>query len=177
MTELFPLKLLSATYNWNSLMITEHWFRQWLSIVRPSSASLHCFTKGQWVHHTARWGHILARPWHMMFLFCLLYRDDVIKWKHFPRYWPFVMGTRRAMTSSCVSVDTWCDAKHYGLSSLNPVTYLCISELDLRWFISWLGACLSPSHELKRAWCNVKLTYIKFSPEICISRCRQQGCW
>ena len=26
---------------------------------------------------------------------CLLAYDDVIKWKHFPRYWPFVRGIHR----------------------------------------------------------------------------------
>ena len=27
--------------------------------------------------------------------------DDVIKWKHFPRYWPFVRGIHRVAMSSC----------------------------------------------------------------------------
>ena len=27
--------------------------------------------------------------------FCVGIHDDVIKWKHFPRYWPFVRGIRR----------------------------------------------------------------------------------
>ena len=26
--------------------------------------------------------------------------DDVIKWKHFPRYWPFVRGIRRSPVNS-----------------------------------------------------------------------------
>ena len=26
--------------------------------------------------------------------------DDVIKWKHFPRYWPFVRGIRRSRVNS-----------------------------------------------------------------------------
>ena len=26
---------------------------------------------------------------------CLSWHDDVIKWKHFPRYWPFVWGIHR----------------------------------------------------------------------------------
>ena len=26
--------------------------------------------------------------------------DDVIKWKHFPRYWPFVRGIRRSLVNS-----------------------------------------------------------------------------
>ena len=28
------------------------------------------------------------------------YHDDVIKWKHFPRYWPFVRGIRRSPANS-----------------------------------------------------------------------------
>ena len=28
------------------------------------------------------------------------YHDDVIKWKHSPRYWPFVMGNHRLMADS-----------------------------------------------------------------------------
>ena len=28
------------------------------------------------------------------------YHDDVIKWKHFPRYWPFVRGTHRSLLNS-----------------------------------------------------------------------------
>ena len=28
----------------------------------------------------------------LLWLFCCGYHDDVIKWKHYPRYWPFVRG-------------------------------------------------------------------------------------
>ena len=28
------------------------------------------------------------------------FHDDVIKWKHFPRYWPFVRGIRRSPVSA-----------------------------------------------------------------------------
>ena len=36
----------------------------------------------------------LGKCWHKD---CLVaeWHDDVIKWKHFPRYWPFVRGTHR----------------------------------------------------------------------------------
>ena len=30
----------------------------------------------------------------------LLGHDDVIKWKHFPRYWPFVWGLHRTPVNS-----------------------------------------------------------------------------
>ena len=35
-------------------------------------------------------------------LMCMEFRfhDDVIKWKHFPRYWPFVRGIRRTPVNS-----------------------------------------------------------------------------
>ena len=29
-----------------------------------------------------------------------VYHDDVIKWKHFPRYWPFVRGIHRSPVNS-----------------------------------------------------------------------------
>ena len=36
-------------------------------------------------------------PWEYKFMFC---HDDVIKWKHFPRYWPFVRGIHRSPVNS-----------------------------------------------------------------------------
>ena len=35
---------------------------------------------------------VYVAPWH--------YNDDVIKWKHFPRYWPFVRGIHRSPVDS-----------------------------------------------------------------------------
>ena len=29
-----------------------------------------------------------------------LHHDDIIKWKHFPRYWPFVRGIHRSLVNS-----------------------------------------------------------------------------
>ena len=31
---------------------------------------------------------------------CFVTHDDVIKWKHFPRYWPFVRGIHRSLVNS-----------------------------------------------------------------------------
>ena len=36
--------------------------------------------------------------------------DDVIKWKHFPRYWPFVFPAQRPVTRS---FDIFCDLRPY----------------------------------------------------------------
>ena len=49
-----------------------------------------------------RWGH-----------------DDVIKWKHFPRYWPFVRGIHRSPVDSGHK-DQWCGRL--------GVFYLCLNK-------------------------------------------------
>ena len=38
--------------------------------------------------------HVLGRKC------CILIHDDVMKWKHFPRYWPFVCGIHRSSVNS-----------------------------------------------------------------------------
>ena len=55
--------------------------------------------------------------------------DDVIKWKHFPRYWPFVRGIHRSPVSSphkglwrgalilsliCVWINSWVNNREAG---------------------------------------------------------------
>ena len=75
---------------------------------------------------------------------CQLQHDDVIKWKHFPRYWPFVRGIhrspvnsphkgqwRRALTFSltCAWINSWvnnhesgdlrCHRIHYDVTVMN----------------------------------------------------------
>ena len=38
--------------------------------------------------------------WNAWAVWTLLHHDDVIKWKHFPRYWPFVRGIHRSPVNS-----------------------------------------------------------------------------
>ena len=47
---------------------------------------------------SADWGQIystLFYPKDSKYEWKIGYRDDVIKWNNFPRYWPFVRGIRR----------------------------------------------------------------------------------
>ena len=39
-----------------------------------------------------------------------VHRDDVIRWKHFPRYWPFVWGIRRSTVNlkQASDAELWC---------------------------------------------------------------------
>ena len=60
---------------------------------------------------------------------CQQYHDDVIKWKHFPRYWPFVWGSHRSPVNSphkgqwrgalmfsliCVWINGWVNNREAG---------------------------------------------------------------
>ena len=72
------------------------------------------------------------------------FHDDVIKWKHFPRYWPFVRGIHRSPVNSphkgqwrgalmfsliCVWINNWVNNRetgdlrrcraHYGVTVMN----------------------------------------------------------
>ena len=42
------------------------------------------------------------------------YHDDVIKWKHYPRYWPFVWGIHRSPVNS-PHKGQWCGALMFSL--------------------------------------------------------------
>ena len=46
--------------------------------------------------------------------FCLLSHDDVTKWKHFPRYWPFVRGIHQSPVNS-PHKGQWCGALMFTL--------------------------------------------------------------
>ena len=53
--------------------------------------------------------HLSSNAW--MLLQMCLYHDDVIKWKHFPRYWPFVRGIHRSPVNSPhegSDAELWC---------------------------------------------------------------------
>ena len=58
------------------------------------------------IHLTGYWRmklliHALKHPWMLRHEWVMLQmHDDVIKWKYFPRYWPFVRGIHRSPLNS-----------------------------------------------------------------------------
>ena len=46
------------------------------------------------------WSVSLCKAVWFWFVYFLVWHDDVIKWKHFPRYWPFVRGISRSPVNS-----------------------------------------------------------------------------
>ena len=75
--------------------ISQHWSRKWLTSNRPikywrRSMTSYDVSMPQWVN-------TLVKPSRVNLLTA---HDDVIKWKHFPRYWPFVRGIHRSPVNS-----------------------------------------------------------------------------
>ena len=94
----------------------------------------------------------------------MLFHDDVIKWKHFPRYWPFVRGIHRSPMNSpqkgqghgamvfsliCAQLNGWVNTREAGnvrcyrthcdviLMLIVLQTYLCQTEgpsRHVRWW-------------------------------------------
>ena len=81
--------------------------------------------------------------------------DDVIKWKHFPRYWPFVRGIHWSLVSSpnkgqwcgalmfsliCTWTNSWVNNRHAGdlrhHCSHYDITVMQI-DAELRVFVIW----------------------------------------
>ena len=76
------------------------------------------------------WFETLSRP--------LRRQDDVIKWKHFPRYWPFVRGIHWSPVNSphkgqwrgalmfsliCVWINSWINSRQAGDLRRYPAHY------------------------------------------------------
>ena len=66
--------------------------------------------------------------------------DDVIKWKHFPRYWPFVRGIHRSLVNS-PHKGRWRGALMFLWSS--------------PWINGWVNNCEAGDLKCYRADCDV----------------------
>ena len=66
--------------------MTSHYLNQWCSGF-PTHI---CGTRPQWIKESL----------HLSLKWLSIQHDDVIKWKHFPRYWPFVRRIHRSPVNS-----------------------------------------------------------------------------
>ena len=106
-----------------------------------------------------------------------VYHDDVIKWKHFPRYWPFVRGIHRSpwrgdlrrhrahydvtVMSYNISLVIWMVALSYGcIKSVTPVSYrtdsgrMLKNESNQTWFTSLLEILWKTTYTCGLLLCN-----------------------
>ena len=70
--------------------------------------------------------------------------DDVIKWRHFPRYWPFVRGIQRPPVNSPhkghLSLDQHVDGPSQDVKAIFFKKFLGIFERFFYWMISYMSA-------------------------------------
>ena len=72
----------------------------------------------------------------------IMNHDDVIKWKHFPRYWPFVQGIHRGQRPVARSFDVFLDLR------LNKR----LSKQSWSW---WFETPSCPLWRHCNYWCNL----------------------
>ena len=105
--------------------------------------------RGHWNQHTMV-SVSVNQPWRVWINTSREYHDDVIKWKHFPRYWPFVWGIHRSPVNSphkgqwrwalmfsliCVWINGWVNNReagdlrrtHYGVTVMHKPGPLLLS--------------------------------------------------
>ena len=85
--------------------------------------------------------------------------DDVIKWKHFPRYWPFVRGIHRSPVNSphkgqwrgalkfsliCARINSWVNNREAG-DLRRHQAHCDVIVMSLTWSI----------HMQRRGWCTL----------------------
>ena len=99
--------------------------------------------------------------------------DDVIKWRHFPHYWPFVRGIHRSPVNSphkgqwrgalmfsliCVWINGWASNREAGdlrrYLAHYDVTVMCIHPRDVRLTKSWPKFRISPIKHLYAMRCT-----------------------
>ena len=91
------LNSLWPTDGWD---LGQHWFRQWLDA---------------WWHQAIAWTNVDLSSMTFSGINCRVMHDDVIKWKHFLHYWPFVWGIHRSLVNS-PHKGLWCGALMFSLN-------------------------------------------------------------
>ena len=84
----------------------------------------------------------------------LLVHDDVIKWKHFPRNWPFVRGIHRSPVNS-PHKDQWRGALMFSLichQIYHQILFASWHQLSETWFVMDLMVLVTWCESRKKTW-------------------------
>ena len=121
---------------------------RWLGIwcVLPYSDSGQFYPYPSWLCNWLRGNHTITPVQAKQ----TLKHDDIIKWKHFPRYWPFVWGIHRsphkgqwrgALTFSliCAWTNSWVNNRDAG--DLRPIMTPLSWGLGTRITWVWINSC------------------------------------
>ena len=115
--------------------------------------------------------HFLESKFCISFKYTEVYsHDDVIKWKHFPRYWPFVREIHRSPVNSphkgqwrgalmftliCARINGWVNNREAGDLRCNPAHYDVIVMLWIQLTISHMfRGRLASNRQISITWTN-----------------------
>ena len=105
----------------------------------PDSLTHISGTEGRWVERCLAYTNVISAK-------AVNKHDDVIKWKHFPRYWPFVWGIHRSPVNSphkgqwrgalmftliCTRINGWVNNREAGDLRRNRALYDVIVMIPL----------------------------------------------
>ena len=134
------VKIKDAIFIINSIHSIFEWVQLSWNVFTPSSSSegswwcqiISYHTRKGFPSHSVHWCH-----------------DDVIKWKHFPRYWPFVRGIHRSPVNSphkgqwrgalmfsliCAWTNGWANNRNAGITCNK---HQCIFESGMQICYVW----------------------------------------
>ena len=112
-----------------------------------------------WIRHVSYWSIMSTDHYPQR---VTMTHDDVIKWKHFPRYWPFVRGIHRSPVNSphkgqwrgalmssliCVWINGWVNDReagdlrryrgHYDVIVMRTVQWTSLRRFQSRCLLKW----------------------------------------
>ena len=107
---------------------------------------------------------------------CGVNHDDVIKWKHFPRYWPFVRGIHRSRwipRTKASDAELWCLLWSAWINDwVNNREAGDLRRHRARYDVIVMYNSKLPSCDIFRQWMTMMLTQHCFRPIISITSTR-----
>ena len=153
------------------LMNLTHWSLKSLNV----SLNLH-----QWFFSSNHPHVNFTRPQWSLITSCSIpnIHDNVIKWKHFPHYWPFVREIHRSLVNSthkgqwhralmfsviCTWINSWVNHHEAGDLRCHHAHY----DVFVMWWGNWL--CREFFFTLSSQKCDLLLTHLSLVQHICVT--------
>ena len=134
------------------------------------------FTDAYMGHGISRWFFLAGWDRVPLDIVAAICHDDVIKWKHFPRYWPFVRGIHRSPMNSlhkgqwrgafmfsliCAWINLWVNNREAGdWRRYDAIALMMTSSLCSSTYRSWVQKRRNSSAlamKLRISWTNPSL--------------------
>ena len=140
---LTQLRINQRSSNWGQVRLMTYFFHYWWEYPNGEIDQQNFPVTDDCNFATWAW-----QTWYLGMLAFVAYHDDVIKWKHFLRYWPFVRGNHRSPVNSphkgqwrvalmftliCARINGWVNNRDVGDLRLYRAHYdvivMCFPEI------------------------------------------------